>query len=107
MKDKMKVTGWIIHEGYCAFRMVEGGDPESVADRVAFIEKSARVRIAPYTDIHTDYLNWEGVCRGTGGSGDHEAQLQYGFDPECREACDEALVKMGYELTEETPCTSE
>ena len=54
----MKTSKWIVYDGYCATRIVEGGDVENVADRIAFIEKSPRVRVGDYTDWKSDFQNW-------------------------------------------------
>ena len=42
------LSDWIMdEEDCCAMRIYKGGDPEKVADRVAFIEKTPRVRVSP------------------------------------------------------------
>lgn len=84
----MKTSPWIMIEDYCATRVIEGTDPSKVANRVAFIEKSGRVRIAPHTKERDD-LNWEHVVKG---------DREYGRNENTRRMCDEKLVAMGYEL---------
>lgn len=97
----MKTSPWIAVEDYCACRTFEGGDPNKISDRIAFIEKTPRVRIEeteePF-DHYVDSHKWKYVRKGSGGSGDAEAQGIYGFYPPSREWCDEELVKMGWIL---------
>lgn len=97
----MKVSDWIVVDGYCATRIVAGGNVENVADRVAFIEKTPRVRVGPMKDNDwTDCNNWKYGDKGEGGSWDedHEMLGQYGFDPDSRYWCDNELKKLGYQL---------
>lgn len=103
-----EITGWIVVEGYCAMRCVAGTDFENVANRVAFIEKSPRVRVAPYEGeldrvILDDHVNWEYGPKGSGG-GDPETDQTYGFDPESRQWCDNRLQELGYDVS---PATNE
>lgn len=99
----MKVGPWQTVDGYCAARIIQGGDPYRVEDRVAFIEKTPRVRIraayhreqhgtyedgGAYVDYRwEEFLDW---CSGTKGNG--------ADDPESREWCDNMLKLLGYEL---------
>lgn len=87
----MKVSSWVADPEayYCSMRIVVGGDPNNIADRVAFIEKSGRVRIAPFTSREKDYLNWQ-------NSGIRSSD--YGNSISNRKWCDEMLVSLGYEL---------
>jgi len=97
----MKTSPWIVIEDYCACRIIEGGDKNNVAHRIAFIEKSPRIRIKEATlpfNLLDDCRNWRCGPKGRGGCGDCEAQGLYGFDPDSRQWCDEELVKLGYEL---------
>ena len=92
----MKVSNWIIIDGYCATRIIDGGDQDNIADRVAFIEKTPRVRTAPFTDEIKDYLNWSCGPKGCGGNvADGDV---YGFYQPSRDWCDKKLIEMGYEL---------
>ena len=97
-----KVSAWLVvpDAEYCCMRIVEGGDPNNIADRVAFIEKTPRVRFEAFVDIDNDWKKWRQGDKGCGGAwnSDHEALGQYGYDPESRAWCDEELKKMGYEL---------
>lgn len=111
----MKTSPWLVHEGYCAMRIIEGGDPADISHRVAFIEKTPRVRIRDdcigcrYVTGHggnrqdadrqwPEFLNWTEGPKGDGGPGNPETQLLYGFDPESRAWCDRVLVALGYTL---------
>ena len=100
-----KVTDWMMDsDGIGAFRMIVGGDPENIAHRVAFIEKTPRVRIREdYLGLQVqwddagnrvgetrqwpEFLNW---CSGYKGDGCN--------DPESRAWCDRMLIALGYEL---------
>lgn len=95
-----KLSPWIVVDDYCAMRVVEGSDPENIANRVAFIEKTPRVRVAPFTNGRDDYLNWRSGPKGSGCSaGRAEVEQAYGFDPDSRAWCDAELQKMGFQLT--------
>lgn len=87
----MKLTDWIIIDGYCATKVLEGTDPNNVENRVAFIEKTPRIKIGE---------EWVQGDKGSGGAytDNHEELGQYGFDSESRKWCDEELLKLGYEL---------
>jgi len=65
------LSPWIIEDGYCAVRIIDGGSQDVLADRIAFIEKTPRVRVSPFT-AEEDCKNWECGPKGDGGSGDHE-----------------------------------
>ena len=97
----IRLSPWTSLDGYSAMRFVEETDPEYVANRVAFIEKTARIRIAPFTTIPHDSRNWKEGHRGSSCSGDRDASvvMAYGFDPESRAWCDRELVALGYVLT--------
>jgi hypothetical protein len=95
----MKVSGWIVVDGYCAARILEGGDIDNDADRVAFIEKTPRVRTAPYSTEEAEQNKWPQGEKGRGGcDGENPSNELYGFYPPSRKWCDRQLRKMGYEL---------
>jgi hypothetical protein len=87
----MKLTDWIIIDGYCATKVLVGTDPNKVENRVAFIEKTPRIKIGE---------EWVQGDKGSGGAYtyNHEELGQYGFDLDSRKWCDEELLKLGYEL---------
>ncbi len=77
-------------EDHCSMRILLGADPEDIGKRVAFIEKTPRVRVAPYSDFATDSANWE---QGSKGSAP-----EYGQNQPSRDWCDQRLVELGYAL---------
>lgn len=99
-----QITEWI-EDGHCALRAFVGTDPSKIENRVAFIEKTPRVRIRPHymgDNGHgqrqwEDFLNWAQGPKGAGG-GDPKKDGTYGFDVESRAWCDRMLVALGYEL---------
>ncbi len=94
----IKLSSWIVVESHCATRIIDGTDPDVVANRVAFIEKTPRVRIAPFTTFEEEQGKWTQGPKGTGGPFDdnHEDLGQYGFNPESRAWCDNELKTLGY-----------
>jgi hypothetical protein len=84
-----RLSNWIEYDGYCAVRIIEGGNVENVADRVAFIEKTPRVRIGEFTEKE-DSNNWEFGPKGCG--------QEYGAYQPSRDWCDKRLVELGYNL---------
>lgn len=87
----------------CACLVTVGGDPSKVADRVAFIDKTPRIRVRrllkaqgisyagidqSMTKEQTDWLNWaERPFKGEDGN-----------DPASRKWCEEALKFFGAEF---------
>ena len=96
----MKLSPWlpIPSAPYCCARIVEGGDINDVSDRIAFIEKTPRIRIRDEVTGYPDWLNWAEGSKGAGGSGDPETEQLYGFYPPSRQWCDDMLKLLGYEL---------
>lgn len=94
VKIPIKVSDWI-REDHCVFRVIEESDPNEIKNRVAFIEKTPRVRIAEFTE-ENDGMNWKSGPKGVGGSGDAEEKQIYGFYPYSRQWCNEQLKIMGY-----------
>lgn len=90
-------------EPHCCMRHVVGTDPNDVANRVAFIEKTPRVRIG--SGLKPDHLNWEEGPKGRGGSSVFDETLEqaevYGYYPPSRQWCDARLKELGYILAEE------
>ena len=86
----VELTDWI-NEDHCSFRCIADSDPSIIANRVAFIEKTPRVRTSPFTEIG-DCNNW---LEGPKGSAP-----DYGRYAPSRQWCDERLLSMGYVLRE-------
>jgi len=108
----MKVSDWIV-DGHCAYRsLVDFGDTHDVKNRVAFIEKTPRVRIyAPNyawqsrESVHScqpaERDAWVFGPKGHGGEDGHIPENKlYGHDPQSRAWCDTMLRALGYQLPE-------
>lgn len=80
--------------GFGICRAKEGTDPSLVANRVAFIEKTPRVRIRGYWGGPDDPVarseDWKSWAEGSKGDGP--------TDESSRDWCDKMLVLLGYEL---------
>lgn len=83
-----KVSAWMHADSHGACRVLEGKDPEVIANRVAFIEKTPRVRIRDERYQKEDWLNW--AARDWKGDGPD--------DEDSRKWCDDMLLLLGYEL---------
>lgn len=87
-----EVGPWTLCEGRAgAYRALLGTDGEHIVNRVAFIEKTPRVRIRSqgHGEFEKDYLNWASGCKGDGPE-----------DEWSRAWCDEALGLFGYRVTD-------
>lgn len=97
MSKFKELSDWIMLE-HCATRIKVGGDVNDISDRVAFIEKTPRVRVSKYY-YGVESKNDNGVIGqkndawifGPKGSSD------YGIDLESREWCDNMLKLLGWE----------
>lgn len=85
----MRLSPWISVD-HCATRVIEGSDPELLQNRIAFIEKSGRVRTAPFEAFDGDCDKWRYVCHGSS---------ECGSDMDTRREVDAELLRMGHELT--------
>lgn len=85
----IEISPWI-NDGHCSLRCIVGSDPGEIANRVAFIEKTPRVRVAPYTTYEGDSSKWSYGYKGS----------DYGKDTVSRAWCDEQLEMMGYRLSD-------
>jgi len=104
MTSNKELSEWIIvDEGPWTTRVIKGTNPNELKNRVAFIEKTPRVRDAAYTNENDDWSNWRQGDKGRGGAhgSNHEKLEQYGFDLDSRKWCDEQLIIMGYILPEQ------
>ena len=89
----MRVSDWLlVPDSECFMRVIEGSDSSVVANRVAFIEKTPRVRVKPWTE-EDDWKNWKQGPKGG---------LEYGRDPDSRIWCNQKLVEMGYAVPDLT-----
>jgi len=94
--ELVKVSDWITYQGYCAMRIVAGQDPAQLGARVAFVEKTPRVRVAPYTDLAGDHGNWRSGPRGS--SEEADGGPGYGRLQASRAWCDAELARLGYDV---------
>lgn len=89
----MKISAWVMQD-HCSLRYVLGTDKEAIGNRVAFIEKTPRVRVAEFNgNWAEDQNNW---LQGPKG-----CAPEYGQYQPSRDWCDAQLIEMGYILTEE------
>jgi len=96
----IELSPWIVVEDFCATRVVAGTDPNVVANRRAFIEKTPRVMVG---DDATNWRCWFEGPKGSGGADGHIPENElYGFYPRSREWCDAALLLLGAVLPD--PC---
>lgn len=82
----------------CSMRIIEGGDPTNVAHRVAFIEKTPRVRFQPFDNTLGDWKNWhqgwkgdDGWCEVAQGWCDTHLQVLGYVVPDAKSYADEML----------------
>jgi hypothetical protein len=73
-------------------RVVEGADPAVVANRVAFIEKTPRVRFQPFNNPADDWRNWHQGWKGDDG-----------WDEVAQGWCDAHLLTLGYVVPDVRP----
>jgi len=90
------LSDWIIIDDYYATRIVKDGDVNNISNRVAFIEKTPRVRISKNKFcIETKdgcYAQDKDIwLQGFKGSSD------YGRDIDSRKWCDDMLKLLGWE----------
>ncbi len=91
MSSYMTAGPWQTVDGYCAARVRVGGNPDKVTDRLAFIQKTPKVRIREHSEHYAvdDAWNW---AEGQHFKGNDAS------DPEARAWCDRVLLEMGYDL---------
>lgn len=85
-----RLSPWI-EDDHCSFRTLYDTDPQDIANRVAFIEKTPRVRVLPCNHYAVDHKNWKEGPRGDG--------QECGRYQPSRDWCDERLKELGYELS--------
>ena len=92
-----ELSNWIMID-HCATRIVKDGDVNNISNRVAFIEKTPRVRINRYK-YGVEVGDGSGIIgqqrdawlQGNKGSSD------YGRDVDSRKWCDDMLKLLGWE----------
>lgn len=92
------LSDWIMIE-HCATRIVAGGDPNKVSDRVAFIEKTPRVRLSE--NKYAVEIKEAGNTFCSGANGDAwiygpKGSSEYGHDERSRKWCDQMLQLTGW-----------
>lgn len=99
-QSSKQLSDWIVVDDCCAMRIIKASDPAVIANRIAFIEKTPRIRIRPFSKSeYHEQNNWRQGEKGMGGSdGNIPENGLYGFYQPSRDWCDEQLLKMGYEL---------
>lgn len=96
------LSPWTVDYDYCALRFILDTDKKVDTNRIAFIEKTPRVKLLKnvYTNDSYDFKNWIQGPKGAGGSdGEIPENELYGFYPPSREWCDDVLVLFGFVLT--------
>lgn len=95
MSDDVVLSKWIPEPDYewCYMRIIAGTDPKDIANRIAFIEKTPRIRIAPYTTYDEEQGKW---LQGPKGEAPEYGQYQ-----PSRDWCDQQLLARGYILEED------
>lgn len=74
------LSPWVLVDGYCAMRYKLNEDPNTYGSRVAFVEKTARVRLL------TEEEDWVVVNKSS----------DYGMSEESLKACDDKLLELGF-----------
>lgn len=91
------LSEWILLESGSATRIIKNGNVEDVKDRVAFIEKSPRVRLSKRKYCVEEKEG--GACQSMNNDawiyGDKGSD--YGLDEKSREWCDRMLILLGWE----------
>lgn len=90
---KRYLSSWLKADGGCAMRVQRGSVSKQIGDRVAVIEKTPRVRIAPFTIDDEEFYKWE-----YGPKGDSDL---LGSDQTSHQWCDNRLRELGYILPED------
>ena len=90
----LRVSAWTADPDapYCSMRFLEGTDPTAVANRVAFIEKTPRVRFQPFSNPSDDWKGWHQGWKGDDG-----------WDAAAQGWCDQHLLAMGYVVPDAKP----
>lgn len=93
-----ELSEWIMDE-HCSFRMIKDGDVNKIEDRIAFIEKTPRVKLLKGKYAVEEQDSWTAI------SSKHNAWVSgpKGCGQECgryqpsRDWCDQMLRLLGWE----------
>lgn len=98
------LSDWIMDEhDCCAMRVKKDGDPNNVRDRVAFVEKTPRVRVpeyggcSAYVQVDGDSVHGSDVEVEVWIYGGNYRSSEYGHNEEGRNWCDRMLKALEYE----------
>lgn len=96
----LTLSNWIVLDDDCAVRIKLGGQVETISDRVAFIEKTPRVRAKK--DQYSVELDHElggakGMEQDAWISAAHLRSSDYGYSEVGRHWCDQMLSLLGHE----------
>lgn len=93
-----ELSDWIMVDGYCSTRIKINGHVNNIADRVAFIEKTPRVRVCKYRYAIEDKsgIGAIGQDRDAWIYGDKGCAPEYGEYEPSREWCDNMLKILGW-----------
>ncbi len=102
---------WIVVDGHCACLVKIGGEAFPVGidehetkviqarDRVAFIEKTPRIRTEEFTNYWDDSNKWVSGPKGRGGNIEEDGETIYGFFGPSRTWCELELIEKYPKLT--------
>ena len=101
--DGVALSPWIPDPDapHCCMRVFKNADPSDVRMRVAFIEKTGRVRTKaapPGIKVSSNVSDPGWVAIQKGDSGFERPDGTWEYDRDTRRACDEALRLLGYTL---------
>ena len=91
--EKVEISDWIIIDEYCAMKIIKDSNPDLIKNRLAFIEKTPRIRIGMFVNNDTDYQNWKQGPKGEGGCIEDDPDI-YGFYQPSRDWCDKKLKEI-------------
>lgn len=85
------LSDWTVVEDNCSMRYIRHTDPNDIRNRVAFIEKTPRIRVGAYRDSpFIDSINWM-----------YGDKSYYG-DPASQVWCDDQLFILGWEVYDDS-----
>lgn len=95
--DGVRLSNWMPDPDYshCSMRIIEGTDARDIRNRVAFIEKTPRIRVTPYDTGVPEFEDWKKWHSGFKGDD--------GWDEVSRGWCDQQLLSLGYVVPDPRP----